>query len=180
LFAGALAQGQQAQTLETGSLDGAVVFNPLMTNVVGGSRFWMQGGSVQIHDRLWGGFGVVADLSPLYAARINGSNVGLDLFTATFGPRYTWSPAHRRYALFGEALAGEAHGFHSVFPGSYGAAGSADSWALYVGGGINVHLNEWLSARAFEADWLRTQFPNSASNAQNNLRLGAGLVFRFK
>jgi hypothetical protein len=31
-----------------------------------------------------------------------------------------------------------------------------------------------------EADWLRTQMPNSSDNVQNNLRLGAGLVWHFK
>ena len=28
-------------------------------------------------------------------------------------------------------------------------------------------------------DWLRTQLPNATTKVQNNLRLGAGLVFRF-
>ena len=41
----------------------------------------------------------------------------------------------------------------------------------------------WLplnALRAFEADWLRTQMPNATTNVQNNLRLGAGLIYRFK
>jgi hypothetical protein len=33
--------------------------------------------------------------------------------------------------------------------------------------------------RVFEADWQRTQLPNSTTGAQNNLHLGAGLILRF-
>jgi len=28
-----------------------------------------------------------------------------------------------------------------------------------------------------QADWLRTQLPNSTTNVQNDLHLGAGIVF---
>ena len=57
-----------------------------------------------------------------------------------------------------------------------------DLWAqsrLLDLGGMNVPLSGHLAVRAFEADWLRTQLPNATTNVQNNLRLGAGLVFRF-
>jgi hypothetical protein len=47
-----------------------------------------------------------------------------------------------------------------------------------MGGGMNVPLTRRIAVRAFEADWLRTQLPNSTTNAQNNLRLGTGLVLR--
>ncbi|MGA8531063.1 MAG: hypothetical protein WB622_15205 [Acidobacteriaceae bacterium] len=41
-------------------------------------------------------------------------------------------------------------------------------------------LSPQLAVRALQASWLRTQLPNSTSNLQNNLRLGAGFVFRFR
>jgi hypothetical protein len=163
-----------------GSIDVALVYNPLMANVVGGNSFWMQGGSVQVHGQFWHGVGVVADFAGLYTASANGSSVGLELFTSTFGPRYTWSPAHGRYALFGQALAGEANGLNSVFPNAAGATATANSLAVNVGGGINFALNRQLSVRAIEADWLLTQMPNATTGVQNNLRLGAGLIYRFK
>jgi peptidoglycan-associated lipoprotein len=159
----------------------AVVYNPLLANIVGGNSFSMQGGSVQVHGQFWHGLGVVADVSGLHTASTGGSSgVGLDMVTATFGPRYTWSPAHRRYAIFGQALVGEAHGMNSVFPNPAGANDSANSLALYVGGGINVRLKDHLALRVLEADWLRTQLPNATTNVQNNLRVGAGLIYRFK
>jgi len=34
--------------------------------------------------------------------------------------------------------------------------------------------------RLFEADWLRTELPNTGSNVQNNLQIGAGIVIRIQ
>jgi hypothetical protein len=181
MMSGLAAWGQtQDPTRPTGvSVDVAVVYNSLMTNVVAGDSFWMQGGSVQVHGQFWRGWGVVADASGLHTANGNGSGLGLDLVTVAFGPRYTWSAPHRRYALFGQVLAGETNGLNSVFPNAAGAKDSANSLALYIGGGVNVPLQRHLALRALEADWLRTQLPNATTNVQNNLRLGAGLVCRF-
>ena len=162
------------------SVDVAIVYHSLMTNVVGGERFWMQGGSVQIHGQFWHGLGVVADVSGLHAGSTNGSSVGLDLVTATFGPRYSWTLAGGRYGCFGQFLVGEANGLNSVFPGVSGVSDSASSMALLTGGGVNVKVGRRVAIRAFEAEWLRTQMPNSTTNVQNSLRLGAGLVFKFK
>lgn len=183
LLAGALAWGQQAQSQAsqtTGTLDVAVVYNAVRADLVGSDTFWMQGGSVQLHGQFWRGLGIVADVAGLHASNASGSGVGLDLVTATFGPRYTWSPEHRRYAFFGQVLLGEANGLNSVFPTPTGAIDSDHGLALYVGGGANLHLTHHLSVRALEADWLRTQLPNATSNVQNNLRLGTGLIFQFK
>jgi outer membrane immunogenic protein len=181
MMAGLAAWGQaQDSTRPTEiSIDVAVVYNSLMTNVVVGDSFWMQGGSVQVHGQFWRGWGVVADVSGLHTANANGPGVGLDLVTVAFGPRYTWFKPNRRYALFGQVLAGETNGLNSVFPNSAGAKDSANSLALYIGGGVNVPLQNHLALRAFEADWLRTQLPDATTNVQNNLRLGAGLIFRF-
>jgi hypothetical protein len=183
MMAGLTVWGQQDQSSAKqtkGSLEGALVYDPLMSNVVGSSSFWMQGGSVQVHGEFWRGLGVVADVSGLHTANAGASpGVGLDLVTATFGPRYTWS-LRGRYAVFGQVLAGEAYGLHSVFPAVGGANDSADSLALYVGGGVNLHLKDRFALRVIEANWLRTQMPNATTNVQNNLRLGAGLVYTFK
>jgi hypothetical protein len=41
-----------------------------------------------------------------------------------------------------------------------------------------VSLNKYLALRPIQEDYLRTQMPNGASNEQNLLRLGAGVVLR--
>jgi outer membrane immunogenic protein len=77
-------------------------------------------------------------------------------------------------------LAGEANGINSTFPAAPQATSSANSLAVQLGGGMNIALKRHIAVRAFEADWLRTQLPNATTTAQNTLKLGAGLVLRFK
>ncbi len=47
-----------------------------------------------------------------------------------------------------------------------------------AGGGLDITLSRYVAIRAFQADYLRTQLPNNASDEQNLLRLGAGIVLR--
>lgn len=177
---------QESAAPKPGSfLEVAVTYDALYSNVVTGEQFWMQGGGVQLHGQFWRGLGVVADVAGLHTAKINGSTagldtVGLDLVTATFGPRYSWSLRRSRFVFFGQALAGEANGINSTFPGAGAAESTANSLALQLGGGATVQWKHHIAVRAFEADWLRTQLPNSTTNVQNNLRIGAGIVWRVK
>jgi peptidoglycan-associated lipoprotein len=174
------AQSNNLFALKPGQLDLAITCNPTVANVITNNGFTMQGGSVQVHGQFWRGLGVVADVSGLHTGNMHSSGVGLDLVTAVFGPRYTWQPAKHRYAVYGQFLVGEANGLHSIFPAAPGVADSADSMAWLAGGGMNIAVSRHLALRAFEADWLRTQLPNSTTNVQNNLRLGAGVIFKFK
>jgi hypothetical protein len=161
-------------------LEVAVLYDALLSNVVRADRFWMQGGSIQIEGQFWRGLGAEADVSGLHAQNANNAGVGLDMVTATFGPRYMWSPAHHRCAFFSHALVGEANGFDSIFPGVGSAASSANSLALQIGGGMDLAIKHRLSLRAFEADWLRTALPNADTNVQNSIRLAAGVVLRIR
>ncbi len=162
-----------------GQLSVAVTYNGILSGVITSPHFWMQGGNIQIHGQFCGGWGVVADISGAHIANINSSGVGLGLVTATFGPRYTWTSAHRRYSLFGQGLVGEAFGFDSFFPNPQGVQTDARSLAVVAGGGLNYELHHHLALRAIEADYVRTQLPNSTTNVQNNVRFGVGIVFRF-
>ena len=159
-------------------LDVTLTYNGTLSNAITSSHFWMQGGGIQLHGQFGRGFGVVADIAGMHQGNISSSGVGLNMVTATFGPRYTWSPAHRKFAVFGHVLAGEAHGFQSVFPSLSGSNSSDDSLALQMGGGVNLALSRHIGVHAIEADWLRTQLPNGTTNVQNNFRIGAGIAFQ--
>jgi hypothetical protein len=160
--------------------DVAFTYNPVVANVTTGNEFGMQGGSVQVQTKLWRRVCAVADVAGFHTSNVNGSRTGLDLITATFGPRYVWSPSHRRLVLSGQALVGEAHGLNSIFPSSTGTNSTGNSVAFEVGGAINFLLTQHFSVRALDADWLRTQLPNATTNVQNNLRLGVGMVYRIR
>ena len=109
LVAAATSAPLAAQSAATGqlakpSLNIAITYSALRANQISSTSFWMQGGSVQIEGRFYHGLGAVADVTSLHVANINSTGVGLDLVTATFGPRYTWSSA--RYEFYAQALAG--------------------------------------------------------------------------
>jgi hypothetical protein len=174
------AQGTRPATHKaTSFIDVAITYDATHADVIPSSSFWMQGGSVQLHGRFYGGLGAVADVAGMHIANINSTGVGLDIVTAAFGPRYTWSPARARNAVFAQGLVGVAHGFNGVFPFRNGVQTAASSLAAKAGGGVNVNLSPRVALRAFEVNWLRTQLPNSTNNAQNDVHFGAGIVFRF-
>jgi hypothetical protein len=174
------AQEKPAAGLVRFPLEMAVTYNATENKTIGGTDFLLQGGGVQIEGRLTPNFGVVADVDGGHIAAIGSTGVGLDLVTATFGPRLTWSPARGRYALYGQALAGEGFGFNSVFPATNGATSASNNLVLKMGGGMNLALTPRLAVRLFEADWLRTELPNTGSNVQNDLQIGAGVVLRIR
>jgi hypothetical protein len=182
VVASCMAWGQQTgpEKQEPARFEVGFTYDSVLANLTTGNEFWMQGGSMQIQARLWHGLGVVADVGGLHTASVNDSGTGLDLITTTFGPRYTWSPLPRRFAFFGQVLAGEAHGMNSMFPSGAVFDSSGNSLALQIGGGINLPLTRHFSARALEANWLRTQLSNATTNVQNNLCLGAGIVYQLK
>ena len=183
LFSGVMclqAQQQSATSqgthLEVGLSYQAFDANPVQENY----RFWMQGAGLQVHDQFKGNLGVVADLSDQHVGNIHSSGIGLDLIMATFGPRYTRQLLHERLSVYGQALYGEAWGMHSIFSDGSSTTNHAISQAWTLGGGVNLRLRPHLLVQVVEADWVRTQLPNAASNVQNNLRIGAGVVWRFK
>lgn len=161
-------------------LDVAITYDATLSRDITSKNFWMQGGAVEVHGRFYGGLGVVADVAGMHIGDINSSGVGLDLVTATFGPRYTWSPRGGRYAIFAQGLGGVANGFNGIFPSLSGFNTVANSMAVQAGGGMNVNLKPHLALRVFDVNWMRTQFPNSTSNVQNHVRFGTGLVLRFR
>jgi outer membrane immunogenic protein len=143
--------------------------------------FTMNGGSTEVAFHAWRGFSAVADLTGERASSIGATGGdGLSLVFFTVGPRYTFRFRGEKlshYSTFAQGLVGAAHGFDSLFPASNGSlAGAANSLAVLAGGGLDIPMSRYIAIRAFQADYLRTQLPNNASDEQNSLRLGAGVV----
>lgn len=177
----------QAVSHNTGAqeLDFAFTYNAQHSNTTGGNSFWLQGGSAEIAGTFYRGLGAVADITATHASNIESDGVDLTLITATFGPRYTWAlplrrKSSRQVRLFGEALGGFVNGINSVFPSTTGAQSEANDLAFQIGGGADLLLSRHLALRVIQAHWLSTRLPNGASNVENNLQLGAGIVFRIR
>jgi hypothetical protein len=48
-----------------------------------------------------------------------------------------------------------------------------------MGGGYDIDYKKHLALRLIDASWVRSRIPNSTTDTQNDLRLSAGVVFRF-
>ena len=177
------AHAQTSHPTDRGDLRIAITYAASDSQHLDGTNFWPQGGALSLNARFYKGFGLAASGTGFHN---NGdsTHAPLDLVTIAFGPSYTVH-AGKRTSIFGEALLGEAHAFHTlVSTGSgplpslvYGTTDSANALALQTGGGVDFHLSHHLALRALQVDYLRTQIPNGSSNLQNNLRVAAGIVF---
>ena len=72
------------------------------------------------------------------------------------------------------------HASGQLTPNSSGLAGSGNGFAMTAGGGLDVTLSHHFSLRAVQADYFLTRFSNSGNDRQNNFRIGAGIVYRFR
>lgn len=93
-----------------------------------------------------------------------------NLHTFMGGPRFT--ARAEKVSPFAHVLGGFAR-FGTSGPGF---SGSDTSFALGLGGGVDVAASETVSFRVIQADYLMTRF---AGDTQNNVRLSFGIVFRF-
>jgi hypothetical protein len=176
-----------AQGVQSTPIDLAVTYDALHTNHIAAQSFWMQGGAVELGTQMYRSLGIAARVEGLHAGSTSTTAEPLSLVITVFGPRYAVQTRSHRYALFGEGLVGIANGFHSLFSEGSGPVGSvnagttssSNALAVDVGGGLDIRLSHHLALRAIRASRLRTQFPNTTTNVQNSLSLGAGLVMRF-
>jgi|SRR6187402_513346 len=157
-----------------------VTYTAERSNLVTNPILWRQGAAFSLSGELYRGFGVGMNINGSRVSNIAGTGINLTTVTTTFGPSYHWSPKSGRIAVFGEGLIGESHGLDSVFPSAGGAQQDYNSFALQVGGGLDLRTKGRFALRAIQADWIRTQFPNGTTNVQNSLRLGAGIVLRLQ
>jgi len=145
--------------------------------------FWLQGGSAEVAVPFYKGLGVAGSFSGETASNIQ-PGVGLSKLSYIAGPRYTFDTSRGRHAagvqIFGEGLFGGAHGFSGIFPANGGVTPTANSYAMRIGGGMDIVLRNGFGVRAFEVDYVRTGLPNGGTNTQNDLRLAFGLSYRFR
>ena len=123
----------------------------------------------------------------------SGTKGGLNgtMFTYLFGPRI--SLRRGRFTPFAQALFGGAHTSADPPPDlgalirprtQEGVAGggvfaSSNTFAMALGGGVDVSATEHVSVRLIQAEYLLTEFDDGVRNRQNSARISAGVVLRF-
>jgi peptidoglycan-associated lipoprotein len=175
----------QAATPSKGSFlshtEVALLYDYVRSETVGynysSGTFALSGVSAAAAYKLRPHLSAVADFSGTHVNGVENSGRSLTLLISQVGGRYTSRPfLHVR--PFGEVLAGEAHAGGSIYPANNVTSGEADSYALTAGAGADYDLSSVVSLRG-QADYLLTGLPNAGNNRQNDLRIGAGFVFRF-
>jgi outer membrane immunogenic protein len=137
--------------------------------------FWLKGGSADLAVPFYRGLSVAGSIGGDHATGNPGG--GLSKISYMAGPRYTFGVPSTR--IFGEALFGGVHAFDGTFPATGAVPSSANSYAMQIGGGLDLMLHGGFALRAFEVDYVRTALPNNGSNTQNDLRLAFGLSYHF-
>ena len=148
----------------------------------GPSWFGMNGGSADVLYPFTRHLGAVAEFSGTRTGSVPLSGTGLTLLTYTAGPRFSTNlhlgRETRKMTAFGQVLFGGAHGADGAFPNGAALNTTANSIAFSVGGGLHIGLNQRVSLRVVQAEYLYTRLPNLFDNYQNSYRIGAGVVVR--
>jgi len=163
------------------TIDAYVTYSEMYANApVGGCGcFWMSGGVGGLSIPVWRNFSAVVETGGNATDHIPGFNAGLSLFYGLGGVR--WRVAnHTRFQPFGQALFGGVHGFDSYFPAPVGKLPTSydTSYAGTVGGGLDIAVSKHIWIRAIQADYFYSELRNLQGDRQNQLRIGAGVLFR--
>ena len=148
--------------------------NPSTTGV---DSFNLHGGDASIAYNANHWLSGVADFGGYHANNILGTGVDGTLSTYLVGPRVSYR-RFERVTPFGQVLFGVAHigGDNGL-----GFSSSNNSFAMTVGGGVDVRVSHRFSLRPIQVDYLLTHFNefNLGAQNQNNLRVSTGVVFHF-
>jgi outer membrane immunogenic protein len=163
------------------ALDGYVMFSEMHANApVGGCGcFWMAGGFGGLSVPVWRNVSAVVEVGSNATSHIPGFNTGLGLTYGMGGVRMHILN-HTRLQPFGQGLFGGVHGWDSYFPAPVGKLPSSrdNAFALTVGGGLDLVVSKHVWIRILQADYFYSELRNLQGDRQNQLRIGAGVLFR--
>lgn len=116
---------------------------------------------------------------------VSGGSDQSSIYTVLAGPR-VYPLGHHKLAPYGHVMFGLAHIRATLSSasdcGSFCTA-TDGSFAIQVGGGVDLNLSRHLAIRAAEFDYERTSFLDLStpglSDGSNNFKVKAGILFRF-
>lgn len=165
-----------SQVLRSAELGGSYLYTHTNAPPGGCGCFAMNGAGAWVSFDVTHNLAIVGEVSVQRASNVLGSGKSLTVFSYTAGPRYSWR-THRRIVPFAQALFGGAHASGDYYPTGNGLDGS-NSFAMTIGGGLDLPVTKRLTVRMIEAGYYMTRFANVINDHQNNLRIGAGVTFR--
>jgi outer membrane immunogenic protein len=141
--------------------------------------FWLPGGTGELAVPVWRNFSAVAEVDGRHTDHLSGADVGLGLVSGMGGLRMR-IPNHTKLQPFGQGLFGGVHGFDSYFAAPVGKLPTTydTSFAMALGGGVDISVSKHVWIRALQVDYYYSELRNLQGNRQNQLRLGAGVIFR--
>jgi outer membrane immunogenic protein len=174
LGAALLAAGQETPASFAQHGDVALTYDWVHTNAQPGDCgcFGLNGGGISSSINFRPRWSVVADI-------VAAAGNSLTLSSYQGGLRYRisqpWMKGPHPLQPFAQALFGGAHSSGQVA----GAANGSTSFAFRIGGGVDLPINARFAVRVIQADYYLTLAKNGVNDHQNNLLLGAGIVYRW-
>ena len=161
---------------------------------VGNRLVWLHGGSASVAFNLNRYLGLVADVGDYtnsqmrfqgaYTSTVNVNNANEAVLSYPFGPRLSYRK-YDRITPFAQVLAGGVHANAITLTNctfSCTLLPSESAFAMTAGGGLDVRVYHHFAIRVIQAEYMMTRFTNydtGAAGTQNDMRLSAGVVFRF-
>ena len=163
--------------------DAAVTYQWVHTNAGPGECgcFGLNGGSVSASWNVRGPWAVVADFSSGTTTGAPTVGSSLTLTSGLAGARYElprlrgdWLHGAHRVQPFAQILVGVSH----AGGGAAGIGDGTNRFAARAGGGVDVPVSRRFSVRG-QVDYFATTFANATNDHQNNLLIGAGVVYHW-
>jgi outer membrane protein OmpA-like peptidoglycan-associated protein len=155
---------------------------------------WLHGGSTSLVYNLNRAFGLVGDFGAYtnseirfaggYTGTADVDNSNVAVMTYLIGPRFSLRK-YNRITPFAQVLFGGVHANKVSLADctvDCRLLPTEDSFAMTAGGGLDLKVRAHFAIRLIQAEYLMTKFTNNisgASGTQNDMRLSAGVVFRF-
>ena len=144
----------------------------------GSSGFNLNGGTASLAYRFGDRIALVGDFG-VYHFNNSGPGITSTMYTYLFGPRMVLrrSGGERRFTPFTQLLVGGGR----LNASTTGISAGENGFALAAGGGLDINSGGHFAFRVIEAEYLMTRFahPDGSSATQNNVRVSAGIIFRF-
>jgi outer membrane immunogenic protein len=178
LLAGASAALAQQDTY---SGDAAAAYHWMHANAGPGQCgcFGLNGGGLSGSWNFHSSWSAVVDISAENRGNTAPGNNSLTLVSYLAGARYKftqpWLEGNHKPQPFAQIILGAAH----AGGGEAGVGDASYKFATRIGGGVDVPLNAHFAVRIIQIDYYLTTFANATNDHQNNLLVGAGIVYHW-